>query len=118
MTYPDLTIRAGDVIVDQVRIIGTRCVVWKAWKRCDTRSAKWPYSYGFYTITHFDGVPYGRMGTEFFDGYRGPDTQRNWDELIGHKVRCASAAHLAIVAAYPLAVEGTFDDNGTIEMEV
>ena len=51
-----------------------------------------------------------------------PLISREWyhEKLVEHKVACARAAHQAIMAAMPktAAKRATFDDNGTIEMEV
>jgi hypothetical protein len=114
---------SDDIIIDRVEIIGTSRVVWKAWKRCDPPADKWPFGYGYRTITHFDGVAYGRMGTERFDCPAVPDgveksgrwRQWRWDRFIDHKVVVTRAAHDAILIGMPPGIEPReFDDNGTI----
>jgi hypothetical protein len=117
-----------DIIVDHVQILGTNRRVWKAWKRCDGPSQSWPHSYGFQTITHFNGIPYGRMGTERFDCPTVPDEYRHqgrsadwrWKKFIEHKVAMTRAAHFEIMRAMPKTEAKliTFETNGTVEMEV
>jgi hypothetical protein len=127
---------ADDIIVDKTQIIGTNRVIWKAWKFWETNGPS------YHTITHFGGDTYGRMGTEYFECppmpaetakaarltgrldkrlYNGTVT-REWynDQYVNHKVAKTRAAHAAILNAMPklAALNVTFDDNGTIGMEV
>ena len=107
---------ATDIIIDRVQIIGTRRTVWKAWKKCELPAIGWPYGYNYHTITHFNGVAYGRMGTERFDC---PEGRSRWARLIDHKVQTKRAAHFAILKGMTdaeRALPVTFDDNGTIEV--
>ena len=129
-----------DIIIDRVQIIGTRHIVWKAWKFWETNNGP-----SYHTITHFGGTTYGRMGTEEFRCPPMPDdlkavalqagrldkmihpvggelVSREWylDQLAAHKVTTKRTAHFAILSKMSnadLAKPLTFDDNGTITME-
>ena len=117
-----------NILIDRVQIIGTNHIVWKAWHRVPAPSPAWPHGYGYHTITYFNGIPYGRMGTESFDPtgpipseYRVAGRSQDWrhEQFIAHKVAITQAAHAAILLGMPKteARSATFDDNGTITME-